>query len=136
MGDKRTINIESYSELYLWLDVLYFQGYSFIDNKKHTAIDLYLLNVDRLIIDLINKKIEYLTNENKKIKMIDINDINMKILNRSKESEFYDLEITNKCNHPEHDPPMYINIPSGKGYKHVCPLCGKVTNVEPLNITY
>ena len=51
-------------------------------------------------------------------------------------SEFYDLPINEKkCNNPEHDPPSHLHIPQGKGYKHVCPGCGKITNLVPPQIS-
>lgn len=46
-----------------------------------------------------------------------------------KESGFFDLPKINQCMDPEHKPPMYIHIPQGKGYRHVCPSCGKVTEL-------
>jgi hypothetical protein len=54
----------------------------------------------------------------------------------SKESEikekssFFDLNKAETCLHPEHDPPMHLYIPPGKGYKHVCPNCGKVSIIK------
>ena len=46
-------------------------------------------------------------------------------------SGFYDLEpYEEHCGHPEHEFPMHLNIPPGKGYKHVCPSCGKVTKIS------
>lgn len=39
------------------------------------------------------------------------------------------------CNSTEHDPPKYLHIPQGQGYKHVCPRCGKVQVVIPPQIT-
>lgn len=39
---------------------------------------------------------------------------------------FFDLPPEDFCNHPEHDPPSHMVIPEGKGYRHVCPGCGRV----------
>lgn len=47
-----------------------------------------------------------------------------------KESGFYDIPPQETCVHPEHDPPMHLYIPAGKGYRHVCPSCGKVVNIN------
>jgi len=47
------------------------------------------------------------------------------------ESGFFDLDIKDKkCSHPEHDFPTHLHIPQGKGYKHVCPNCKKITIVK------
>lgn len=43
------------------------------------------------------------------------------------ESGFFDLpEWLSHCRSPEHEPPTGICIPSGQGYRHVCPQCGVV----------
>jgi hypothetical protein len=55
--------------------------------------------------------------------------------NKEKESGFFDLPNTNRCMHPEHNPPTGICIPQGKGYRHVCPACGKVQIVIPPQYT-
>lgn len=52
-----------------------------------------------------------------------------------KESGFFDLPVIKKCNHPEHNPPSHINIPYGKGYKHVCPSCKAVSIIVPPQAT-
>ncbi len=51
---------------------------------------------------------------------------------------FYDLpeSETVKCTHPDHQPPLMLHIPQGKGYRHVCPSCGKVTNLVPPQISF
>lgn len=47
-------------------------------------------------------------------------------------SEFFDLPAWLKtCRHPEHEPPMHIAIPEGKGYRHVCPGCGATRTLIP-----
>lgn len=43
-------------------------------------------------------------------------------------SGFFDLKEFG-CTDPEHNFPMHLYIPQGKGYRHVCPSCGKVTTV-------
>lgn len=41
-------------------------------------------------------------------------------------SGFFDLEDNDRrCKHREHNPPMHLYIPPGKGYRHVCPGCGR-----------
>lgn len=35
------------------------------------------------------------------------------------------------CRHPEHSAPTGIYIPEGKGYRHVCPACGRTDIVIP-----
>lgn len=47
------------------------------------------------------------------------------------QSGFFDLDDDwlECCRHPDHDMPMFIYIPAGKGYRHVCPACGKITTV-------
>lgn len=39
------------------------------------------------------------------------------------------------CNDHEHNPPQYLHIPQGQGYKHVCPSCGKVQIVIPPQVS-
>ncbi len=40
--------------------------------------------------------------------------------------------LTGRCRHPNHDMgPMYIVIPPGKRYRHVCPACGGVQFMYP-----
>jgi hypothetical protein len=51
-------------------------------------------------------------------------------------SGFFDLPKDKTCKHPEHKPPMHINIPQGKGYRHVCPACGAESVLIPPQITY
>lgn len=51
-------------------------------------------------------------------------------------SGFYDLPKHSQCKHPDHNPPSFIHIPYGKGYKHVCPSCKKVTFIEPTQISF
>jgi len=50
---------------------------------------------------------------------------------------FFDLPNTKqKCTHIEHNPPAFIHIPQGKGYRHICPKCGKTTDLIPPQIGY
>jgi len=63
------------------------------------------------------------------------------ILKLSNEDEdksgFYDLPKSEKpCSHPSHNPPSHLFIPPGKGYRHVCPGCGKITNLVPIQISF
>lgn len=52
-------------------------------------------------------------------------------------SGFFDLEnTTHVCNHPSHNPPSHIVIPTGKCYRHVCPCCNKVTTLIPPQIQF
>jgi len=51
-------------------------------------------------------------------------------------SGFFDLDEIPQCKHPEHEPPMYLYIPTGKGYRHVCPKCGKVTTIISPQISF
>jgi len=48
---------------------------------------------------------------------------------------FFDLPKQEICNHPSHNPPQFIHIPFGKGYKHICPACGKESILIPQQIT-
>ncbi len=50
-------------------------------------------------------------------------------------SGFFPLPQDEICNDREHDPPKYLHIPQGQGYKHVCPRCGKTQTVIPPQIT-
>lgn len=50
-------------------------------------------------------------------------------------SGFFDLPVQQTCRHPEHEPPSMLYIPPGKGYRHVCPGCGKTVNLYGSNIT-
>jgi len=46
-----------------------------------------------------------------------------------KGSGFFDVPVTYFCRNPEHNAPMHICIPQGKGYRHVCPGCGSVQTI-------
>ncbi len=48
---------------------------------------------------------------------------------------FFNLPKVEICKNPSHQPPTHIHIPQGKGYKHVCPSCGKITNLIPAQIS-
>ena len=45
----------------------------------------------------------------------------------NKKSGFFDLHISDRCLNPGHNPPSHLYIPAGKGYRHICPSCGKET---------
>lgn len=48
---------------------------------------------------------------------------------------FFDLPDNQRpCIHPEHNPPMGLYIPPGKGYRHVCPGCGCTQTLIPQQI--
>lgn len=49
---------------------------------------------------------------------------------------FFDLPKIKRCNDREHEPPKYLYIPQGKGYKHVCPTCGSETIMIPQQISF
>lgn len=53
-----------------------------------------------------------------------------------KQGGFYDLPQESKCLDIEHEPPKHLHIPQGKGYKHICPSCGKITNLVPPQISF
>lgn len=44
-------------------------------------------------------------------------------------SGFFDLPKEEICKDLSHYPPSMMSIPYGKGYRHVCPTCGKVTTI-------
>lgn len=48
-----------------------------------------------------------------------------------KQSGFFDLAEQVVCRHHEHNPPMHLYIPPGKGYLHVCPGCGREITLMP-----
>lgn len=52
-----------------------------------------------------------------------------------KESVFFDLPKTIKCLDASHEPPSHLYIPPGKGYRHICPTCGKTTDLIPPQIS-
>lgn len=41
----------------------------------------------------------------------------------------YTGSIDPPCNHPEHNPPMFMVYPPGR-WRHTCPACGKVQEFE------
>jgi predicted RNA-binding Zn-ribbon protein involved in translation (DUF1610 family) len=50
------------------------------------------------------------------------------------QSGFFDLEKEiQTCTDTQHNPPMHMVIPPGKGYKHVCPSCGTTQIIIPPN---
>lgn len=53
------------------------------------------------------------------------------------QSGFFDLtDNQSDCNSSDHNPPTHLFIPEGKGYKHVCPTCGKTTIIKPQQIKF
>lgn len=55
-----------------------------------------------------------------------------------KQSGFFPLtDIGSKevCTDENHNPPMFIHIPYGQGYRHICPTCGEVTELISPQIT-
>ena len=53
-----------------------------------------------------------------------------------KQGGFFDLPKDTRCKDKSHNPPTHIYIPQGKGYRHVCPSCGKVTELIPPQISF
>lgn len=53
-----------------------------------------------------------------------------------KSGGFFDLPKLRVCKSPEHEPPQYMVIPQGKGYKHVCPVCGETVIIIPQQYSY
>lgn len=53
----------------------------------------------------------------------------------SQKSGLFPLPKVNTCQHPQHNVPMHLYIPTGHGYRHVCPGCGNVITVVPKQIT-
>lgn len=47
-----------------------------------------------------------------------------------KQSGFFDLKQEN-CTDPSHNPPTHLHIPTGKGYRHICPSCKNETIIIP-----
>lgn len=55
---------------------------------------------------------------------------------KPEKSGFFDLpELPESCRDPQHQPPMHLVIPPGKGYRHVCPKCGAVKIMYSQNHT-
>lgn len=54
---------------------------------------------------------------------------------KNEKSGFFDLPKIEICTHPEHNPPTMLHIPQGKGYKHICPACGKVRILMPQQVS-
>lgn len=80
--------------------------------------------------------LEYSTqyNMNKQIKTGNISDA-IQNIKTGENGGFFDLPTDNMCKDKEHNPPQYLHIPQGKGYRHVCPSCGKQQIVIPPQIT-
>ena len=84
-----------------------------LDNKDNLVI-----NLEPIIKKLYNTKDIYMNQTN------------------DKQSGFFDLPKETQCTHPGHNPPSHLHIPPGKGYKHVCPECGKTTTIIPTQISF
>jgi len=48
----------------------------------------------------------------------------------------YNFKIKEICTNPGHNPPMFISIPPGKIYRHVCPGCGANFILRPAQVTF
>lgn len=62
--------------------------------------------------------------------------IKNEILNSRNKGGFFDLVNEKKCNNPSHNPPTHLHIPQGKGYRHICPSCGKETILIPPQVSF
>lgn len=60
----------------------------------------------------------------------------MKTNKNEDKSGFFDLPKDKTCKNPQHNPPEFIYIPQGKGYRHVCPGCGKITTMISQRISW
>lgn len=56
------------------------------------------------------------------------NSLNWRNKNKEKDG-FFDLPKEQICCDPAHNFPSLLMIPPGKGYRHICKSCGKVTVV-------
>ncbi len=68
--------------------------------------------------------------------LADLYEFNKQPINLEKKNGFFDLPKDTTCKDPEHEPPKYLCIPQGKGYRHVCPRCGAVTELIPPQISF
>lgn len=60
----------------------------------------------------------------------------LKNIEKEDKSGFFDLpSIKEKCTHHEHEPPKYMVIPQGKGYRHICPACRQETIIIPQQVS-
>lgn len=57
------------------------------------------------------------------------------VAHKKEKGGFFDLPKNTKCGDSEHEPPKYLHIPQGKGYRHVCPRCGQVKDIIPPQVT-
>lgn len=53
---------------------------------------------------------------------------------QSEQSHFEDIESTDVCISPSHNPPQFLYIPQGKQYVHICPNCGSRAILRPPQI--
>lgn len=49
---------------------------------------------------------------------------------------FFNLPFGGRCNDPEHYPPTHLWVPPGMGFRHVCPKCGRVSEIHGRPIDY
>lgn len=90
------------------------------------------------------------THKTNKLKIMEksANEFINAIIQKEKDREpqkdgFFPLDIFEKfnpipidrCNDHEHEPPKFLHIPQGMGYRHKCPRCGKTTTVIPPQYT-
>lgn len=66
---------------------------------------------------------------------MDFNEYSHMIIDRTKQSGFFDLSDEHVCNDLQHYPPMHLCIPQGQEYRHVCPRCGKISTLTSPQIT-
>jgi predicted RNA-binding Zn-ribbon protein involved in translation (DUF1610 family) len=59
------------------------------------------------------------------------------------ESGFFDLPEMPAYEHkravcfdPSHEAPTHLHIPAGKGYRHVCPSCGREVILYPSSVRF
>lgn len=52
-----------------------------------------------------------------------------------KRGGLFPLPTQKQCRDPGHNAPTHISIPSGYGYRHVCPACGHSVTICPPQAT-
>ena len=93
------------------------------------------LKKDVLIVDL-PQEVQNFKEVTKLKKMEDLFKKLGEITKPEKQGGFFDLPKDTRCKDKSHEPPTHIYIPQGKGYRHVCPSCGKVTDLIPPQISF
>ena len=89
------------------------------------------LPINEVVDKIDESKIEHAISQSKRTALKNLD--NMSDIEKEKNG-FFDLPKSDRCTDPSHEPPMYLYIPPGKGYKHVCPKCGNVQYVIPTQI--